>query len=231
MRRATARLSRKASGFSLIEMTITLAVFITICAITTVSLMPLLKQQHLVNAYNTTIGAMRQARDNAIAQQTVYSVTFSNSVTPNTITVTPVLPSGGVAFTGEQSTVTYTLPTDTTFLAQTGLPASNTAAPTSPDKYYNSGLYAIDMGYAADGYTTGVTSGAQTVYFCPDGSAQNAQDGTGKCSGSWDGGVVYLAQAGSLLSSRAVTLWGGTGRVHGWRLYSNGGSSYQWLRQ
>ena len=221
--RARRNADKAISGFSLIEMMMTIAVVLICCSITTVSMMPLLRQQHVINAYNTTLGAMRQARDNAIAQRTVYSVTFSNSVTPNTITVTPVFIGTG-SFQGEQSAVTYSLPQDVTFLAQTGLP--NTAA-TAPDKYYNSGLTAIDLGFAANGYTSGVS----TIYFCPDGSSQNAQDGTGNCSGSWDGGVVYLAQAGNLLSSRAVTLWGGTGRVHGWRLYSNGGTSYQWLRQ
>jgi len=227
MQRSTARQNvDQASGFSLIEMMMTIAVLIICCAITTVALMPLLNQQRVSNAYNTTLAAMRQARDNAVAQQTVYSVTFQNSTIPNTITVTPVLPVGDTttSFTGEQSTVTYSLPTNVTFLAQTGLPAT---AATAPDNYYNSGLAAIDLGYAANGYTAGVN----TVYFCPDGSAQNSQDGSGNCSGSWEGGVVYLAQTGNMLSSRAITLWGATGHIHGWRLYPNGGSSYQWLRQ
>ena len=120
--------------------------------------------------------------------------------------------------------MTYQLPPDVSFLAQTGLP---TTTATAPDNYYNSGLQAIDLGYAANGYTAGVN----TVYFCPDGSAQNAQNGAGQCSGSWEGGVVYIAQSGNLLSSRAITLWGGTGHIHGWRLYSQSGETYQWVRQ
>lgn len=212
-----------ASGFSLLEMITVIALIIIVCSITTISLMPLLNQQHVTNAYNTTLAAMRQARDNAVAQQTVYSVAFANSGTPNTITVAPVL-SGSTTFQGEQSTVTYQLPTDVKFLAQTGLPNSTT---TAPDSYYNSTLQAIDLGFAADGYTSGVS----TVYFCPDGSAQNSQDGLGQCLGSWDGGVVYIAQSGNMLSSRAITLWGGTGRIHGWRLYAKSGGGYQWLRQ
>jgi len=223
----TGKSIRREDGFTLIEMMMTIAVSIILSTVAVVSLMPLLNGQHVTNAYNTTLGAMRQARDNAVAQQTVYSVTFSNSAIPNTITVTPVFNGTSGSFQGEKNTVTYQLPTDVQFLAQTGLPASATTAPTAPDNYYSSGLAPIDLGYAADGYTAGVS----TVYFCPDGSAQNAQDGTGNCSGSWDGGVVYIAQSGNLLSSRAVTLWGGTGRIHGWRLYGNGGGGYQWLRQ
>ena len=225
-RNSTRQNGCKASGFSLIEMMMVVAVLIICCTVAKITLMPLLNQQRVTNAYNTTLAVMRQARDNAVAQQTVYSVTFSNAVTPNTITVTPVLPTGDTttSFTGEQSTVTYQLPTGVTFLAQSGLPATTA---TAPDTYYNSGLSAIDLGYAANGYTAGVS----TVYFCPDGSAQNSQDGTGNCSGSWDGGVVYIAQSGNILSSRAVTLWGATGHIHGWRLYPNGSSNYQWLRQ
>lgn len=214
----------RASGFSLLEMMIVVAIGITLGAMAFVSLVPLLQQQHVVNAYNTTIAAMRLARDNAVAQRTSYSVTFNNASVPNTIVIAPVLPSGAATFQGDQSTMTYQLPTDVTFLAQTGLP--NTKA-TAPDNYYNSGVLAIDLGYTANGGT----GGASTVYFCPDGSAQDSEDGTGNCSGSWDGGVVYIAQSGNILSSRAVTLWGGTGHIHGWRLYPKNGGGYLWLRQ
>jgi prepilin-type N-terminal cleavage/methylation domain-containing protein len=213
-----------ASGFSLVEMMIVVALIIIVSAITTISLIPLLNQQHVTNAYNTTLAAMRLARDNAVAQQAVYSVTFSNTATPNTIVVAPVLQSGATAYQGEQAAVTYQLPTDVKFLAQSGLPNSAT---TAPDNYYNSSLLPIDFGYTANGGT----GGASVVYFCPDGSAQDAEDGTGKCWGSWDGGVVYIAQSSNVLSTRAITLWGGTGRIHGWRVYGKSGGGYQWLRQ
>jgi prepilin-type N-terminal cleavage/methylation domain-containing protein len=215
----------RVSGFSLIEMMVTLAVTIIVTTISVMSLMPLLNQQHVINAYDTTLSVMRQARDCAVAQRTTYSVTFSNAAVPNTIAVAWVAPTSGVGnLTGISCNATYQFPTDVQFLAQTGLP--NTAA-TAPDSYYNSSLQAIDLGYAADAYTSGV----QMVYFCPDGSVQNAQDGTGNCSGSWDGGVVYIAQSGNILSSRAITLWGATGHIHGWRLYPRSGGSYQWVRQ
>lgn len=203
---------------------IVVAIGIILTVVSVISLVPLLNQQRVTNAYNTTLAALRLARDNAVAQRTSYSVTFSTAATPNTIVVAPVLPSGASTFTGQQSSVTYQLPTNVFFLAQSGLP--NTTA-TAPDSYYNSTLQAIDLGFAANGYTSGVN----TVYFCPDGSAQNSQDGTGDCSGSWEGGVVYIAQTGNILSSRAITLWGGTGRIHGWRLYAKSGGGYQWVRQ
>jgi prepilin-type N-terminal cleavage/methylation domain-containing protein len=214
----TIRRSERERGFSLLEMLTVVALLIVMASITFISMVPVLKQQRLNNAYNTTLAAMRQARDNSIAQNTSYSVTFSSSATPNTITVAPALSTG---FTGQQTTVTYKLPNDVTFLAQSGLP---TSAATVPDGF-GAGTVAIDFGYTG----SNTTGGLAYVYFCPDGSAQS--DTSGGCLGNWDGGVVYLARSGDLLSSRAITLWGGTGRLHGWRLYPKSGGGYQWVRQ
>jgi prepilin-type N-terminal cleavage/methylation domain-containing protein len=203
------------SGFSLIEVLMVVAIGIIVTAITFISMIPVVKQTHVNNAYNTTLAALRQARDNAISQRTSYSVTFTSTTSPvnNTITVTPTLTS----FQGVQNTVTYQLPQDVAFLAQTGLPT------TTPDNY-GTGALAIDFGY-----TVHASGGSQTVYFCPDGSAQD--DSTGNCLGNVDGGIVYISRSGDFLSSRAVTLWGATGRIRGWRLYPIGGGGYQWLRQ
>jgi prepilin-type N-terminal cleavage/methylation domain-containing protein len=207
--------SHRESGFSLIEVLTVIAIGIIATAITFISMMPVLKQGRLDNAYNTTISALRQARDNAISQRTSYSVTFATTTSPvsNTITVAPTL----TTFQGAQTPVTYKLPNDVAFLVQSGVPS------TAPDNY-GTGVLAIDLGY-----TVHASGGSQTVYFCPDGSAQD--DSTGNCLGNVDGGIVYISRAGDLLSSRAVTLWGATGRIRGWRLYPNGSGGYQWLRQ
>jgi prepilin-type N-terminal cleavage/methylation domain-containing protein len=203
----------RASGFSLLEMMIVVAVTLIMAAVSIFMLVPAMQQQRLTNAYNTTLSAMRQARDNAVAQRTSYSVTLSATATPNTIVVAPTL----LGFAGDQNTVTYQLPTDVTFRTQAGFPAPG------PDNY-GTGTAAIDFGYTANGGTGGAT----TIYFCPDGSSQN--DATGGCAGSWDGGVVYIGRSGQVAGSLALTLWGGTGRIRGWRLYPQG-AGYQWLRQ
>jgi Tfp pilus assembly protein FimT len=182
-----------------------------------ISMMPVVKQYRITNAYNTTLSALRQARDNAVAQRTSYSVTFTKTASSSTITVAPTF----AGFQGAQSAVTYQLPTDVSFDAEPAL------ASTPPPDGYGAGLAAIDFGYTANGGSGGAT----TINFCPDGSAQDAEGGTGNCAGSWDGGVVYIARAGDVLTSRAVTLWGGTGRIRGWRIYSNGAGGYQWQRQ
>jgi len=212
----------RASGFSLLEMMIVLAIMLIMTAVGFMRLMPALNQQHVTNAYNTTLSAMRLARDNAVSQRTSYSATFSNAATPNTIVVAPTL----LGFAGDQNTATYQLPTDVTF--QTNSAISATAAPDSgAGASFGTGANAIDFGYTA----TNNTGGQNIVYFCPDGSAQTAPCGAGNWSNNWDNGVVYIARPGDVLSSRAITLWGGTGRVRGWRLYSNGAGGYQWQRQ
>jgi type II secretory pathway pseudopilin PulG len=202
-------------GFTLLEMVTVLAISIIVSVVSVMTLIPMLKQQRVTNAYNTTLAAMRVARDNAISQQTSYSITFSNSSAGSKITVAPTF-----AFSGAQNTAIYQLPSDITFNVQSSFPSPG------PDSY-GTGVTAMDFGYTANGGT----GGQATVYFCPDGSSKDSAGGAGNCRGSWDGGVVYLGRPGELLSSRAVTLWGGTGRIRGWRLYSNGSGGYQWLRQ
>jgi len=207
-----------ASGFSLLEVVSVLAITLTVSTFAIISLVPVMNQQHVTNAYNTTLSALRLARDNAISQRTSYSVTFTNGSVPNTIVVAPT----NTSFQGSLPTATYQLPIDVTFQVQSAL-----SSVTAPDGYGN-GTAAIDFGYPAPSTTV---AGQTVAYFCPDGSSQNST-GAGSCSGMnyWSGGVVYLARGTDVLSFRAVTVWGGTGRVRGWRLYNKSGGGYQWFR-
>ncbi|MGC2181691.1 MAG: hypothetical protein WA637_00260, partial [Terriglobales bacterium] len=127
-------------------------------------------------------------------------------VTPNSITITR-------AATG-QVTSTITLPTDITFRAEPGIP--NTLA-TTPD-HFGTGSPAID-------FDQGVAGGAKNVvFFNPDGSAQDINSNT-------NNGVIYLARSGSLYTSRAITVWGSTGRLRGYRLYPKAGGGSIWRQQ
>lgn len=208
----------RARGFSLLEMIMVLAIMIVMASIGFMSLQPSLKAQRVTNAYNTTLSALRMARDNAVSQRTSYQVQFVHTTSSDTITISPTL----ATFQGAQSAVTYALPIDVAFTVVSGIPTSGT-----PDGF-GSGAAAIDFGYKPQGTSTG---GATDLYFCPDGSAQDATNGAGNCTGNWNSGVVYIARPGELLSSRAITVWGGTGRIRGWRLYSNGSGGYTWQRQ
>jgi hypothetical protein len=92
----------------------------------------------------------------------------------------------------------------------------NTAA-TVPDGFGN-GVLAID-------FDQGVAGGGikNQVMFMPDGSAHDV-------NGNWNSGIVYVLRPGDLYSARAVTLYGATGRIRGWRLLSSPGGP-QWFQQ
>lgn len=213
--------ARGQSGFSLLEMMLVVALLLVCSSITFMSLQPVLKQQRVTNGYNIALSALRIARDNAIAQRTSYSVTFNNAVTPNTVVVAPTF----VGFQGVQPAVTYTLPNSVAFDAEPGIPTGNV---NTPDRF-GTGANAIDFGYTGQGAGVGAQS---VIYFCPDGSAQDAAGGgAGGCSGNSNSGVVYIARTGDLMSSRAITVWGATGRIRGWRVYSNGAGGTVWKRQ
>jgi hypothetical protein len=59
--------------------------------------------------------------------------------------------------------------------------------------------------------------------FWPDGSARDT-------NGNLNSGIVYLARTGDMNNSRAITLYGATGRVRGWRLDGVTGS-YKWIEE
>ena len=196
--------AHRKQGFSLIEMMIAMAVFLIACAISAMFIQPLLMQARLTNAYNTTLATIRQARDISVAQRQVYYVTFSNGGIPNTISITQG--STGAVIS------TFSLPTDIAFTALAGLPA----APNTPDGFGNGGT-AID-------FDQGIAGGAKNmIYFYPDGTAEDVV-------GNINNGVVYIARPGQFYSSRAITVWGATGRIRGWRLYNNAGNPY-WRQQ
>lgn len=183
------------------------SISLILAAITDVALQPAIKQAHVNEAYNTTLMALRRAHDAAAADMRIYQVTFSPAVAGvngGTITVTQDIPGSPVLFVA-------TLPADVTFHAEPGIPTSPTTAPTTPDGF-GTGANAFDFDQITGG-------GGTTIYFYPDGSAQDA----GPNGGNPDNGVVYLGIPGRLPTCRAVSLWGYTGRLRGWQLYSNAG--------
>jgi prepilin-type N-terminal cleavage/methylation domain-containing protein len=196
---------RRASGFSLIETMIVLAIMLIASGIFFMSIQPALKDTRVTNAYNTTLMTLRRAREAAIAERRTYIVTLNNAVTPNSITMTQA--ATGLVIT------TQTLPPDVFFRVEPGIPVSTA---TTPDHFGN-GSTAIDFDQAVSG-------GAKNVIcFNPDGTAQDINSNT-------NNGVVYMARTGSLYSSRAITVWGATGRLRGYRLYTSAGGPV-WRQQ
>jgi prepilin-type N-terminal cleavage/methylation domain-containing protein len=196
-------------GFSMIEMLVVISLLLIVAGFSIVAIQPALKQGRVTQAYNTTLMAMRQARDISVAQRQIYFVTLNGAVQPNNVTITQ-------GSTGNV-TATYFLPIDVAFDVEPGIPTSPVAPPTTPDGF-GIGTTAID-------FDQGVAGGAKNViYFYPDGSAADAL-------GNINNGVVYIARAGFVDSSRAITLWGATGRLRGWHIYKNGAAPYYWRQQ
>lgn len=196
---------RGMKGFSLIEMMAALGIGLIATAITFMTLQPALKQQHVTNAYNTTMMAMRQARDTAVAQRMAYQVQFNAGT--STIQISPVTALPGML------NATYTLPSDVQFRVEPGVPTNSAFTPDRFGTAKNAVDFDVNVGLG----------GLQQVYFYPDGSAQDVNN-------NLSNGIVYLARPNELLSSRAITVWGATGRIRGWRLYQQG-TGYVWQQQ
>ena len=185
---------------------ITISIGLTMAGVTFMALAPLFKQSHVDTAYDTTLSVIREYRNQSISQSKRYILTFTN---PGTITVqywgvgVPVSPA-------PVTVATYTLPPDIDFQVQAGFPAA------APDSFGN-GTSAID-------FDQGMGLGSQNyIMFMPDGSSQDTL-------GNYNSGVVYMTQTGGdVFTSRAVSVFGTTGRVRGWRLYNKSGNT--WVQQ
>ena len=210
--------STKTSGFSLLELMITLSIALILCATTFIAMQPMLSQSHADSAYATTLMALRNTRNLAITQSHEYYVNFNPGGFPaGTIQVQyqpPPAAVGGIA-PPIQQVITYTIPTDMSFAVQAGFPAN------TPDGF-GTGVTAIDFGQALAG------APLNYVVFMPDGSSQAFVVGN---TGTYNSGVIYTTRPGGDLSySRAITVWGATGRIRGWRLVKQAGV-WTWIQQ
>jgi prepilin-type N-terminal cleavage/methylation domain-containing protein len=207
--------SRKNSGFSLLELMITVSLALVMCGVTFIYLTPQLGQNHVNAAYDTTLMVLRNTRNLAITQSHEYYVNFNPAGFPaGTIQVQyqPPLVPPAVAAPPLEQVNTYTIPSDVSFNVQAGFPAA------TPDGF-GAGVTAIDFES-----TPGVPLACQCVVFFPDGSSQDTL-------GNYNSGVVYITRVGNTIyTSRAVTVWGATGRIRGWRLNQVGGVA-EWVQQ
>jgi prepilin-type N-terminal cleavage/methylation domain-containing protein len=199
---ATNRRSGQA-GFSLLEMAIVVGVVLVATAAAVVNLVPSIKASRSNAAVEMVLGELRRAHERAVDERRIYRVTFT---APNTIQ----LDVGRVAVIG--STITnsapafapaqppLTLPGTVQFVIVPGVPTNPLTTPDGLGTAAN----AIDFDLASGG-------GGNQIYFQPDGRALDAGN-------RLNDGVVYLAEPNNLFSSRAVSLYGSTGRTKGWTL-------------
>ena len=203
----------KDEGFSLLEALAAVSISMILAGIGFMSLLPVLKQSHVNTAYSTTLMALRSARNLAITQTHEYYVNFNPlGFAPGTIQIQyqPAAVGGG-PLPALQQVNTYTLPPDVSFAVKTGFPGA------TPDGF-GSGATAVDMGQGLAG------APLNYVVFMPDGSAKDSV-------GNFNNGVIYLTGSDTgVVGSRAITVWGTTGRVRGWRLDQVAGVA-TWVQQ
>jgi type II secretory pathway pseudopilin PulG len=180
-----------ARGFSLIEGLVVCAIILILTAVAAFALVPMRESAKLNAAVQTTVNQLRMAHEEAIAKRLQYIVTLQ---APGTI-VTQWTKAG----IGVQTERTIPLPDGIQFIAIPGIPTT----PLTPDGF-GLGNVAIDFDQATGG-------GQNIIYFQPDGTALDA-------IGNPNNGVLYIARPGQLSSSRAITLFGSTGRLKTWYL-------------
>lgn len=213
---------RGARGFSLLELMIVICVLMIVSGISFMALQPALKDARANQAFENVLMPLRVARQRAIAERKQYIVCFGMAAPAGALTPMGA-PSpqsiqifrwdAGTALSAATQVTAITLPTDIQFQTLPGLPNS---AATVPDGF-GSATTAID-------FDQGVAGAIQDqVMFMPDGSAHDV-------NGNLNSGILYVARGADLYSSRAVTLYGATGRIRGWRLINSGGAP-QWFQQ
>lgn len=193
---------KEQKGFSLTEVVVVVAVLMTAAAVAVMNVSGAVRNAHVDTAYETVLMQLRYARQSAIDKRAVCIATFT---APQTLTISLVFSDG----TPPQTQVTP-LPSDVQFTVVNGIPTTPAGTPDG----IGTGTTAIDFNRIGGG-------GGNTIYFQPDGSAVNA-------AGKVNDGVAYLARPGELMSSRAITLLGTTGRLKGWRLNTIAGGRVAW---
>ncbi len=214
---------RGARGFSLLEMLIVCCVMMIVAGIGFMAIQPALKDARANQAYQDVMMPLRVARQRAIAERKQYIVCFGLATPAGALTPlgAPTARSvqifrwdAGTALSAAAQISNTKLPTDMQMMVLPGLP---NGAATVPDGFGNATV-AID-------FDQGVAGGGikNQVMFVPDGSAHDV-------NGNWNSGIVYVARTGDLYSARAVTLYGATGRIRGWRLLASAGGP-KWFQQ
>lgn len=207
----------------MLEMVIVVAIIMLMAAVTVMSLQPAIKNARADTAFQNVLMQLKVARQRAIGQRTQYIVCFGANSAPQGATTQLGAPGAQsvqlfswTATTALSSAVqvdSIDLPSDMQFQTLSAFPTNPASVPDG----FGNGRTAID-------FDQGVNGAIQNqVVFWPDGSAHDT-------NGNFNNGIIYVARTGDLNNSRAITLYGATGRVRGWRLDGTSGS-YKWIEQ
>jgi prepilin-type N-terminal cleavage/methylation domain-containing protein len=209
-------------GFSIIEMMMVVAILLVVSAFAVFNTQSALNDARVNGAYNTAFMQLRLARERSIEERKRYIVTFGQPAIAGAATPlgAPTAKSvqlfrwdAGTPPTAVVQISTIDLPSDVDFQAISGVPVAPAAVPDG----FGAGIVSIDFDQGVG------PGGGNLVMFMPDGSARDLL-------GNSNNGILYVARNGDLASSRAVTVFGTSGRVRGWRLTLPGGVA-TWSQQ
>jgi type II secretory pathway pseudopilin PulG len=204
-------------------MMIVIVIMMIVSGITIMALQPALKDARTNQAYEDVLMQLRVARQRAVSERKQYIICFGIGSAPAGALTPLGAPTArsvqmfrwdvGTALSAAAQISANLMPTDMQFQALVGLPNGPATVPDG----FGTGATAID-------FDLGVAAGIKNqVLFMPDGSAHDI-------NGNLNSGIIYVARNADLYSSRAVTLYGATGRIRGWRLINSTGTP-QWFQQ
>lgn len=185
-------------GFTVLELVIVVVITLILAGTASFQIAAAIRQAHINAAVQIVERELRNAHEKSVDTRTEYVVTFQ---TPGKI-LTQTIAAGVLT-----PPTSIDLPNDEQFLIVPGV----RSAPENPP--FGSAKRAID-------FDLGNGGGSNVLFFYPDGTVLDA-------AGNLNNGVAYIAHPADLYSSKAVTIWGATGRVKIWTLAGKGGAT-QW---
>jgi type II secretory pathway pseudopilin PulG len=206
---------------SLLEVLIVIAVVLVVSAAAIINIMSSLQVAAADSAAQLVQQDMRVARQAAISNRLVYRLTFnapSGIVMDQLVTSTTVV-SGVTTITTTVNNVSNdSIPSTVSFQVFSGTtpeepdgfctcPPSPAACSCAPPPTVGFASQAVDL------------NGSNVIYFQPDGAGRDVNNKL--CNG-----VVYSAVNGQISSSRAVSVWGSTGQIKLYKLFSQAGGYY-----
>lgn len=215
---------RQEHGFSVLELVVVIVIGMVIAGVAFMTMRDAVRNQRAERALQDVLSMTRTARQLAVDKRRVFMLTFSTGPSQMTLTVTPPTNSSGgcSAATSGWPDTGAAQPTpvigDYSFDWIAGAPNSATTAPDGLGAAQTTPIY----------FTSTATGGQSSVCFYPDGSARDSNN-------QFTSGVVYLAPTNTSETSntirlkymRAMTIFGPTGRISGWRL-NQASSGLQW---
>ncbi len=196
-KKAKLALHRLETGFSLLETLVVISIAVVAAGMFVPNINTMLKDSKVGTGYDLTLMTIRQAREAAVSERRVYIVTFT---APNAISVAPKTAATNAV------NISQKLPAGVQFSAQTGIPNTSSKTPDNLGSGPSTGAICFDINVTSTCPTT--------IYFWPDGTSRDDK-------GNMNSGVVYIARPGEYMSTRAITVWGASGRIRGWHLNKN----------